>query len=202
MRHILLSCAVQSIISHAARIHQSASVNRGLRDLPDNVITMQNEHAYAAVINAPFGAIGIQTTKGAIAKVVFLPPCFPKKVPESAVAKQATKQIQQYLKHPGFQFNLPTVQSGTNFQQRVWHAINAIPFGRTQSYGDLAHHLRSAPRAVGQACGANPCPLITPCHRVIRTSGALGGFSRQRDKQHFMLDVKRWLLAHEGIHFD
>ena len=61
---------------------------------------------------------------------------------------------------------------------------------------DRQRAFRDAPRAVGQACGANPFPLIVPCHRVIAAGGGLGGFSRQRGG--FLLDIKRWLLAHEG----
>ena len=63
--------------------------------------------------------------------------------------------------------------------------------------GELAASIRSGPRAVGNACGANPYPLVVPCHRVVASGGALGGFARNRGG--FLLDVKRWLLAHEGI---
>ena len=67
---------------------------------------------------------------------------------------------------------------------------------RSLTYGELAKALHNAPRAVGQACGANPFPLIVPCHRVIAAGGGLGGFGRHNGG--FLLDVKRWLLAHEG----
>ena len=86
-------------------------------------------------------------------------------------------------------------RTGTPFRQRVWAAISAIPRGRTATYGALAAQLGSAPRAVGQACGANPFPLIVPCHRVTAASG-LGGFANAHDG--WLLDVKRWLLAFEG----
>lgn len=74
-------------------------------------------------------------------------------------------------------------------------AIAAIPRGRTATYGELATSLGSAPRAVGQACGANPFPLIVPCHRVTSAAG-LGGFANAREG--WLLEVKRWLLAFEG----
>ena len=73
----------------------------------------------------------------------------------------------------------------------------AIPTGRTDTYGELAKRLKIAPRAVGQACGANPYPLVVPCHRVVAAGGGLGGFNRQGGG--FQLDVKRWLLRQEGI---
>lgn len=70
----------------------------------------------------------------------------------------------------------------------------AIPRGQTRSYGELAAQLKSGAQAVGQACGANPIPVIIPCHRVVGKSG-LGGFMRHANGA--PLDIKRWLLAHE-----
>ena len=69
--------------------------------------------------------------------------------------------------------------------------------GTARSYGEVARTLHSAPRAIGQACGANPYPLVVPCHRVIAAGGGLGGFARNGGG--FLLEVKRWLLAHEGV---
>jgi len=77
----------------------------------------------------------------------------------------------------------------------AYRRINAIPRGDVLTYAEVARRIGSAPRAVGQACGANPFPLIVPCHRIVATGGGLGGFSRQGGG--FLLDVKRWLLAHE-----
>ena len=103
--------------------------------------------------------------------------------------------MRAYLADADFDFSLPLRPSGTAFQRRVWNEIAAIPKRETRSYGEVAKALHNAPRAVGQACGANPFPLVVPCHRVIAAGGALGGFARNRGD--FMLDVKRWLLAHE-----
>jgi len=94
-----------------------------------------------------------------------------------------------------FVFGLPLRPAGTTFQRRVWAAIAAIPNHQTRTYGEIARALHSAPRAVGQACGANPFPLVIPCHRVLASGGGLGGFARHGGG--FLLDVKRWLLAHE-----
>jgi len=83
--------------------------------------------------------------------------------------------------------------SGTPFQQAVWRALRRIAPGATQSYAGIARAVGSpgAARAVGQACGANPIPLLVPCHRVLASGGRLGGFSRG-------LAWKRKLLAREG----
>ena len=70
----------------------------------------------------------------------------------------------------------------------------AIPRGETRSYGELAKQLRSAAQAVGQACGANPLPIVIPCHRVVGKAG-MGGFMKHGDGA--PLDIKRWLLTHE-----
>ena len=67
--------------------------------------------------------------------------------------------------------------AGSEFQRRVWQVMIDIPPGETVTYGDVARQLGSAPRAVGGACGANPIPILTPCHRVVGSNGGLGGYS-------------------------
>ena len=95
-------------------------------------------------------------------------------------------------------FDLPLAASGSAYQQRVWAAIAGIPRGQVRTYGDVARLIGSAPRAVGQACGANWFPVVIPCHRVT-AAGGLGGFAHHDDATGFHLGVKRWLLAHEGV---
>ncbi len=89
---------------------------------------------------------------------------------------------------------LPTVTGGTDFQRAVWGALRRIPVGQTTSYGGLAAMIGrpEAIRAVGRANGANPIPIVVPCHRVIGADAALVGFSGG-------IGRKRWLLAHEGV---
>jgi methylated-DNA-[protein]-cysteine S-methyltransferase len=83
---------------------------------------------------------------------------------------------------------------GTDFQRRVWTALRTVTAGRTASYLDVASAIGAptAVRAVGAANGANPIPIVVPCHRIIGTSGALVGYGGG-------LDRKRWLLEHEGV---
>jgi methylated-DNA-[protein]-cysteine S-methyltransferase len=102
--------------------------------------------------------------------------------------------LQAYLRDGQFVFDLPLEPQGTEFRQRVWAVMRRIPAGSTRSYGDLARELHTAPRAVGQACGDNPIPIVIPCHRVVGGSG-LGGFMHQ-DGGH-PLNIKQWLLEHE-----
>lgn len=151
--------------------------------------------AYSAVLPAPTFCLGVLSTEDEIAEIVYLEPCAEIK-PQALLAREAVRQLRAYLKDPRFEFSLPLQPAGTAFQRRVWAAISAIPAGATRTYGELAQAIGSGPRAVGNACGANPFPLVIPCHRVVAANQGLGGFARNRGG--FLLDVKRWLLAHEG----
>lgn len=150
---------------------------------------------YDAILAAPFGAIGVRTDEEAVAAITFLPPGTKPLSPKNALAARAGAQLAAYLADPHSRFDLPLQSAGTAFQRKVWQAIAAISSGETLSYGEIARKLKSAPRAVGQACGRNPFPLVVPCHRVVG-AGGLGGFAHARSG--YLLDTKRWLLAHEG----
>jgi len=151
--------------------------------------------AYSAIIPVPFGCLGLRSDAGALLEIVFLPPGTPLRAPADSACMVANLQINAYLENPEHRFALPCRTSGSPFRRRVWDAIAAIPCGETRSYGDLAHDLCSAPRAIGQACGDNPFPIIVPCHRVRGKQG-LGGFSHS--SADYLLDAKCWLLRHEG----
>ena len=153
---------------------------------------------FSAIVEAPFGAIGIRTEAGVLRELVYLPSTFDEKSATDKLAEVAARQIKRYLVEPDFRFDLPLAEVGTAFQHKVWAAIASIPRGEVRTYGQVAKHIQSAPRAVGQACGANWFPLVIPCHRVT-ASGGLGGFSHHDDETGFHLGVKRWLLAHEGV---
>ena len=105
---------------------------------------------------------------------------------------RATREIGEYFDGRRREFSLALDPRGTSFQRAVWEALLAIPYGETRSYGDIARAVGrpGASRAVGLANGANPLPLIIPCHRVIESSGRLGGYGGGPD-------VKRLLLALE-----
>lgn len=152
---------------------------------------------FSAIVTTPFGAMGVRTAGALVTEMSYLPPTFAEKVPQDAVAELAVEQIQRYCADPAFIFSLPLARVGSEFQRRVWEAICGIPPGKLRTYGELAKHLGSAPRAVGQACGDNWFPLAVPCHRVTSANG-LGGFAHHDDANGYYLNVKRWLLAHEG----
>lgn len=106
--------------------------------------------------------------------------------------RTAAKQILQYLEAKRHEFDLPLDPIGTPFQRRVWDALLEIPYGETRSYREIAECIQKpdAVRAVGTANGANPLSLVVPCHRVIASSGGLGGYAGG-------LPLKRKLLAME-----
>jgi len=149
---------------------------------------------YDAVLSAPTFSIGIRCNDEEITEIAYLEPRAVIQ-PVTPLAQEAVRQLRAYLKDPRFVFSLPLAPAGTPFQRKVWHGIANIKPGKTRSYGELAVAIHSGPRAVGNACGANPYPLVVPCHRVVAANQGLGGFARSRGG--FLLDVKRWLLAHE-----
>jgi methylated-DNA-[protein]-cysteine S-methyltransferase len=159
--------------------------------------------SWDAVIAAPFGKLGILTeiVDGSlmVSHLVYLGGDELLKPPETYLAKELERQFKSYFKHPTFKFDLPLKPFGTAFQQRVWAEIEKIDCGEVKTYGELATAIKSAPRAVGQACGSNPYPLIVPCHRVISATG-IGGFAHQAGEG-FHRNVKLWLLQHEGVYF-
>ncbi|MCM2289327.1 MAG: methylated-DNA--[protein]-cysteine S-methyltransferase [Sulfuritalea sp.] len=151
--------------------------------------------SYAAVLAAPGFSIGIECNADEITCIDYLE-LRPEAAPQTPLAQEAVRQLHAWLQDPRFEFGLPLAPAGTHFQRRVWDRISSIPAGQTMSYGEVAAAIRSGPRAVGNACGANPYPIVVPCHRVVGANHGLGGFARQRGG--FLLDIKRWLLAHEG----
>lgn len=113
--------------------------------------------------------------------------------PSHPLLVEAARQFAAYFDGRLREFELPLDMIGTAFQQRVWQALRAIPYGETRSYAQLAAAVRSPKgfRAVGAANGRNPIPIVVPCHRVIESNGGLGGFSAG-------LDYKRRLLSLEA----
>jgi methylated-DNA-[protein]-cysteine S-methyltransferase len=153
---------------------------------------------FQACVRTPFATLGITTSATHLTGIRFLVPTVPALAPKKgSLAHLVCVQLQSYLDEPAFEFDLPLALSGTHHRLAVWEAMQRIPAGRTRSYGDLAAELGSSARAVGGACGANPVPVVVPCHRVIAAGRAIGGFMGARSEG-FELGIKRWLLEHEG----
>ena len=103
------------------------------------------------------------------------------------------QQLKEYFNRKRKEFDLPLEIRGTDFQKKVWNELTKIPYGETISYGELANRMgdKNLMRAVAAANGANPIPIIIPCHRVIGSDGSLTGYAGG-------LDVKKKLLELEG----
>jgi len=149
---------------------------------------------YQARLATPFAVLGIRHEADHLTGIDFLPNEAAPLSPQTRFAERVCKQLEAYLRDADSNFDLPMHLKGTPFQRRVWQAIMQIPRGRTLTYGELARKLFSGPRAVGQACGANPICIVVPCHRVLG-SGNIGGFMNADEGD--PLAIKRWLLEHE-----
>lgn len=149
---------------------------------------------YAAVIASPFGRLGIHARE-ALTSIDFVSSRIPLQPPRTPLARKVCAQLKAYFIDPRTRFDLPLVPGGTEFQQRAWHALRRIPSGKARTYGELARTLKSAPRAVGGACRANPIPIVVPCHRVVAAKGPGGFMGATRGRA---MDIKRWLLEHEA----
>ena len=112
------------------------------------------------------------------------------------VLDEAARQLAEYFAGTRHSFDLPLSPSGTAFQKAVWQQLSELAFGEVASYGDIgrATGRPSAARAVGGAIGANPIPIIVPCHRVLDSNGRITGYSGGNG-----IPTKSWLLDHEGI---
>jgi methylated-DNA-[protein]-cysteine S-methyltransferase len=153
------------------------------------------------VVESPIGRIRLEATSRGLTGLRFVDGETP--APAAAepgcddaarsVLDLAERELLAYFVGALTRFTVPVAPEGTAFQQRVWRALQTIRFGETRSYIELARQLDlpGGSRAVGGANGANPIPIVIPCHRVVAADGSLGGFSAG-------LDRKQWLLAHEG----
>ncbi len=161
---------------------------------------MTTDTHWHATIDSPIGPLGLVATTEGLRAVAWRGGQTTVKLPDDMVEdpdhptlRQAAQQLNEYFAGTRTSFDLPLDLRGTSFQEAAWRALGDIPHGSTRSYGEQAALIGrpKAVRAVGQANGRNPVPIVLPCHRVIGANGSLGGFGGG-------LDLKTWLLNHEG----
>lgn len=156
-----------------------------------------------AILPAPFGRLGVRIDGETLIGLEFLPPGTRLHAASNSFIKLVADQLDAYYADPKYLFSLALTPQGTAFRHKVWQALAMIPAGNTLTYGDIARQLASGPRAVGQAVGDNPIPIIIPCHRVIAAHrtladpNGLGGFMHSRTG--YSQDIKHWLLRHEHV---
>lgn len=122
-------------------------------------------------------------------------------VREQELIEKTCIQIEEYLEGKRREFDIPTCLQGTEFQKRIWTELEKIPYGATITYGDLAHRIGrpGACRAVANACGANPIPIIVPCHRVVASGGKPGGYTGGLDIKQRLLSIEKNLFFHMSM---
>jgi methylated-DNA-[protein]-cysteine S-methyltransferase len=149
---------------------------------------------FDVIVGFPRMKVAVATRGARIAEIRYLPPSAALISAQNPLAEEAARQLERYREDPRARFDLPLLVEGTPFQRRLWDALCEIPRGKTLTYGELARRLDAEPRAVGQACGDNRLPIVIPCHRVVAANG-IGGFAHATTG--YLLEAKRWLLAHE-----
>lgn len=150
------------------------------------------------VIDAPFGRLRLTVETNCLTGIEFMPEDTPlSESPVAGVMRDTIDQLKYYFADPTYVFDVKCLLRGTPYQQHVWAQIANIPSGQTRCYHEIATVLSSSPRAVGGACGRNPLPIVIPCHRVVAANG-LGGFSQTQGGS-WLMEIKRWLLRHEGV---
>lgn len=151
-------------------------------------------------IDSPIGRIALHAEAGAITRLEISTQgrLSTDGEPDSParVLHEAAEQLDEYFAGSRTQFTVPLRLAGTAFQQAIWHELSTIPFGAFRGYGELgrATGRPSAGRAVGGAVGANPVPLLVPCHRVLASNARITGYSAGDG-----ITTKIWLLDHEAI---
>jgi len=147
---------------------------------------------FQVTMDTPIGRLLIEGTRDAVTAVNVVAPDTQAPLRAGGAATVARRQLREYFAGKRRVFDVPVSLDGTHFQRAVWTEIQAVEFGATTSYAELARriHAPTAPRAVGRANAANPVLIIVPCHRVLSTRGRLTGYRAG-------LAAKEWLLKHE-----
>lgn len=142
----------------------------------------------------PFGDMTLFEEDGAIVALDWGRGCLEGQTPATLLLREAARQLQDYFDGTRLTFDLPLAPQGSAFRRQVWDALRRIPPGEVRSYLDIAREIgcRSA-RAIGQANGSNPIPILIPCHRVVAADGSLGGYSGHEGPA-----TKRYLLQLEA----
>ena len=153
------------------------------------------EAIHRLLFETSLGRLAITAHAEAITAIQLLPGTTsavqgPKAAEERCAAGHA--QVEEYLEGRRREFDLIYELRGSDFQRAVWEEMLRIPYGSTATYGDLARAIGQpgASQAVGMACGANPMPLVVPCHRVVAGGGKIGGFSGGLPKKSWLLDLE------------
>ena len=156
--------------------------------------------SYKNCFKSPLGWITVTDDSKAITGIGF-EKTDSQKIQENALNQEAIRQLKEYFEGIRSVFSLPLAPQGTEFQQKVWAALQEIPYGETRSYKEIAIQCGSgkACRAVGMANHRNPIGIVIPCHRVVGSSGKLTGYAGGLDKKQYLLELERRYKPHEDV---
>lgn len=148
-------------------------------------------------MDSPIGGLRIHVSAGLVTAIAFGADQPRGSRLDDPLLDRAETQLSEYFARERTIFDLPLANEGSEFQKKVWSELQRIPFGETASYGDIARRLgyeSGISRAVGAANGANPIPIVVPCHRVIGSDGSLTGYAGGIQRKRTLLD-----LEHPGL---
>jgi methylated-DNA-[protein]-cysteine S-methyltransferase len=157
---------------------------------------VMGRHSATVCFASSLGVLEVEAAESGVTRVRIGGRCKPREVGDGgalALAQRTAQEITDYLAGSRRRFTVPVAAEGTPFQKAVWAELARIPYGKRRTYGELAAALgrpRGA-RAVGAACGANPVPVLVPCHRVVGADGSMGGFGAGLAVKAKLLDIER-----------
>ena len=158
---------------------------------------------YRLLLHSPLGPLTVAATAEALVRIDFGrtepaaaadPEAYAATAPQAAaLLRRAARELEEYFAGERRDFTLPLAPAGTPFQQRVWRALEAIPYGETRTYAQIAAAVGNprAVRAVGGANHRNPLPVVIPCHRVIGADGSLTGYAGGLARQTLLRGLER-----------
>jgi methylated-DNA-[protein]-cysteine S-methyltransferase len=147
-------------------------------------------------VAAPWGTVYVIFNSEGITRICLTQDQFRREFDKTVSKKNhpiASRELVEYFQRKRQHFSIPLVMQGTTFQAKVWKALLDIPYGQTRSYGWIANRIGNprSNRAVGNAVGANPIPVVVPCHRVIKGDGSLGGYYYGPEMKQQLLDIEK-----------
>ena len=159
-----------------------------------------NTAQYTTIFSTSLATIGLQFEGKNLTRIAYLNEPAHSQTSTHKLAEEAKTKIEKFIDSQTDckEIDVPIALDVSDFQKSVLDELQKIPYGETRTYGEIARILETSPRAVGNACRNNPLPLIIPCHRVLAADG-IGGYDGAKSGS--LLDIKRQLLANEGVYF-
>lgn len=144
-------------------------------------------------MDSPVGGLRLHASAGLLTRIDFGADAVGTATPDP-ILDLAQRELSEYFDGTRTEFSVPIASDGTEFQQKVWNAVRKVPYGQVASYGEIAQRLGydgTVSRAVGAANGANPIPIIVPCHRIVGSDGTLTGYAGGVERKRILLELEQ-----------